>query len=87
MNSTLSAFMNSRKAWVLLLAIIGVVVMNVVGRIDHKDALDFIKWIVMAWLGAVAAEDAAAKHGQARAGAPPASSPPPQPAPPPDGAP
>lgn len=51
----------SRKAWVLLVALVGVVVMNALGRVDGAQALSAIKWLVSAWLGAVALEDAALK--------------------------
>lgn len=53
----------SRKAWVVLVAAVGVIVMNVAGRVDGAQALEAIQWIVAAWLGAQAAEDAAAKLG------------------------
>lgn len=61
MNDMLSAFFTSRKAWVLILCVVGVVVMNLTGRIDGAAALDFIQWVVSAWLGAVALEDGASK--------------------------
>jgi hypothetical protein len=51
----------SSAAIVLMLAVVGVVVMNVVGRIDGPDALDFIKWLVMAFFAKVAIEDGASK--------------------------
>jgi len=35
--------------------------MNVLGRIDGEHALSFIKWIVIANIGATALEDTAAK--------------------------
>lgn len=57
----LRALAVSRKAWVLLIAIVGVVAMNIAGRVNGEDALSFIKWMVVAWFGAVAAEDAAKK--------------------------
>lgn len=52
----------SRKAWVVLLAIIGAVLLAALGRISAAESLEFVKWIVVAWLGAIAAEDAAEKH-------------------------
>jgi hypothetical protein len=61
MADVLSALVRSRKAWVLLLAVVGVVAMNLAGRIDGAQALDFVKWLVSAWFGAVALEDAAHK--------------------------
>lgn len=63
MKDMLSALVTSRKAWVLLLAVIGVVVMNVAGRVTGEQTIDVIKWLVSAWFGAVALEDAAEKHG------------------------
>jgi len=61
MSNMLGALVQSRKAWVLLLAIAGVVVMNVAGRVSGEEALSFIKWLTAAWFGAVAVEDAAKK--------------------------
>jgi hypothetical protein len=61
MNAMISSLATSRKAWVLLVAVVGAVVMNVAGRIDGEKALEFIKWIVMTWLGAQAYEDAHVK--------------------------
>jgi hypothetical protein len=61
MADMLKALAKSRKAWVLLIAIVGVIAMNVAGRIDGTQAIDFIKWLVSAWFGAVALEDAALK--------------------------
>ncbi len=61
MASVFMALAQSRKAWVVLAAVVGVIVMNVTGRVPGERALDFIKWIVMTWLGAQAAEDAAGK--------------------------
>jgi len=53
----ISLMFQSRKAVVLVFAIAGVVLMNCVGRIDGEKALDFIKWVVTAWLAAQALED------------------------------
>jgi hypothetical protein len=59
---------SSSKAIVVAVAVAGVILMNVTGRIDGKNALDFIMWIVAAFIGATALEDAAEK----RAGGAPA---------------
>jgi hypothetical protein len=61
MNAMIAGLASSRKAWVLLAAVVGAVVMNVAGRIDGDKALEFIKWLVMTWLGAQAYEDAHVK--------------------------
>jgi len=61
MANMISALLASRKAWVLLLCVAGAMVLNAKGQIDGPQALDFIKWVVGAWLAAVAAEDAAKK--------------------------
>lgn len=55
------ALAQSRKAWVLLLAVVCVGVLAYVGRIEGQAALDFVKWLVTAWFGAVAIEDSAHK--------------------------
>lgn len=59
--AALERLLKSSKAWVVLLAVVGVIVMNVTGRIDGARALEFIQWIVGIFLGTVAAEDVAAK--------------------------
>lgn len=71
--NVVQALLQSRKAWVVLLAVVGVVVMELVGKIGPRDALDAIKWLVSAWLGAQAAEDAASRWGGPTA--PPAGEP------------
>ena len=55
--------LGSSKAIVVLVAILGVILMEVLGRIDGTHALDTIKWLVAALIGATAAEDAASKLG------------------------
>jgi hypothetical protein len=76
----LSRLLRSSKGLLLLGSVAGVVVMNVVGRIDGERALTFIQWLVGFYFGAVAIEDGASKLR----GSPPAPSAAP-PAPPPDG--
>lgn len=44
------------KSIVMVIAVIGVIVMNVVGRIEGQAALDFIWKIVVAWSAAEAYE-------------------------------
>ena len=61
MADMLRALVTSRKAWVLLLAIVGVVAMNLAGKVTGSETLDFVKWLVGTWLAAVAAEDVAKK--------------------------
>lgn len=55
------ALAQSRKAWVLLIAIVAVVGLTAMKMIDGAQALDFVKWLVVAWFGAVAIEDGAQK--------------------------
>jgi len=59
--SGLQRLVGSSKAWVVLAAIVGIVVMNVTGRIEGTQALEAITWVVAVWLGAVAIEDGAHK--------------------------
>lgn len=47
----------SRKALVMVAAVIAVTVLAGIGKLGSAPALDFIKWIVGIWLGAQAAED------------------------------
>lgn len=61
MPNMMSAMLTSRKAWVMVVCVVGAVVLNARGQIDGPQALDFIKWVVGAWLGAVAIEDGAKK--------------------------
>lgn len=71
----LSALVQSRKAWILLLAVAGAVAMNLLGRIDGDKALDFVKWCVSAWMAATAWEDGK-KHENPPSPAPPKEDPP-----------
>lgn len=51
----------SRKAWVMMIAIVAVATLNALGRIEGDKALEFIKWVVMTWIAAQGVEDAAVK--------------------------
>lgn len=57
----IKGLITSRKALVVALAVIGCIVMNVTGRIDGSQALEFVKWVVVTWLGAHAWEEGKAK--------------------------
>ncbi len=61
--SGLQRLIGSSKAWVVLAAIIGIIVMNVYGQIEGPRALEAITWMVGIWLGAVAVEDGASNLG------------------------
>lgn len=65
MTNMLRLLAKSRKAWVLLACVAGAVVMNLMGKIDGGQALDFLWKVVTAWMATVAAEDAATKMGAA----------------------
>jgi hypothetical protein len=52
---------SSRKAIIVVTVVIGVVVLAAIGRVPQEQAMDFMKWIVVAWLGAQAYEDGAVK--------------------------
>lgn len=58
----LIALLGSRKAWIAMLSIVAVVALAALGKIDGAGALDFVKWLVSAWIGSVALEDAGAKR-------------------------
>lgn len=58
----------SRKAIVTVLVIVGVVVLAALGKVAADPALEFLKWIVIAWLGAQAYEDGAVKSAALKAG-------------------
>lgn len=57
----LSAMLGSRKAMVGLTAILAVTYLAHGGKVDGVQAMDFIKYVVMTFIGAQAMEDAA-KH-------------------------
>ena len=59
MQSKLAELLGSRKFWVSIVAIGAVVTFAVMGRIAGDQALDFIKWVIGAWLGSQAATDVA----------------------------
>lgn len=59
MGNALSKIVGSRKAILSILGIAAAVYMSKTGQVAGPDALGFIKWILMAWLGAQAAEDVA----------------------------
>ncbi len=67
---------NSSKAIVMVVAIVAICVLAGLKMIAAPDAVTFVKWVVTAWLGAVALEDAASKstspatEAQASPGAP-----------------
>lgn len=49
---------SSKKAFIMALAIVAVVVLSSLGRVPGTEALDFVKWVVVAWLGAQAYQEA-----------------------------
>lgn len=57
------------KSIVMVVAVVGACAMNVAGRVDGDKTLEFIKWIVMAWLGAEAWEAGKVKAAEKAAAA------------------
>ena len=55
----------SQKAWVVGLAVAGIVLLGALGKLPMDKATDQIKWMVLALLGAQGVEDAAGKFGTA----------------------
>jgi len=55
------ALLGSKKALIMLVAVVGAIVLAAIGKVDGQQALDFCKWVVMTWLGAQAVVDAAPK--------------------------
>jgi hypothetical protein len=51
--------LGSRKFWVSIVAIGAVITFAVLGKVAGDQAMDFIKWIIGAWLGSQAATDVA----------------------------
>jgi hypothetical protein len=71
--SGIARLMRSSTAWVALAAIIGIIVLNVLGRIESGKALDAVVTIVLAYIAKVAVEDGAEKLRLVRrGGVPPA---------------
>lgn len=62
MQDMLKALVTSRKAWILLVCAAGVIALTVAGKATTSEALDFLKWLVAAWFGAVAYEDRSRKE-------------------------
>lgn len=54
---TISRILGSRKAVFTLLAMCAAMAMAWTARITGKEALDFMKWVLGAWIFAQAAED------------------------------
>jgi hypothetical protein len=65
--SGLKRLAKSSAAIVLALAVTGAIVMAGIGRISGDQALDFIKWLVVAFFLKVGAEDAASKYAIGKA--------------------
>jgi hypothetical protein len=65
--------MRSSTAWVALAAIIGIIVMNVLGHIESGKALDAVVTIVLAYIAKVAVEDGAEKLRLVRRGGVPSA--------------
>ena len=53
--------LNSRKALIMLLAVVGAFLLAALGKVAGDQALEFVKWVVMTWLGAQAVVDAATR--------------------------
>ena len=55
----------SSTALLGILAIAAAITMSIYGRIEGQSALDFVKWVVIAYFTKVAVEDGAEKFGTA----------------------
>jgi hypothetical protein len=81
MGNALSRIVGSRKAILSILGIVCVMYMSKSGQVSGTEALGFIKWVLMAWLGAQAAEDVAMHLKGSHPGNPPPVGSTPAPAP------
>ena len=61
MTDAIRNLISSRKGIIVIATIVSVVVLAALGRLEQESTLEFLKWIVAAWLGAQAYEDAAIK--------------------------
>lgn len=68
MKEAIGNLLSSRKAIVTILVVVGVIVLAALGRLAAEPAMEFLKWIVIAWLGAQAYEDGAVKSAAIKAG-------------------
>ena len=55
----LTQFLQSRRAWLSVLAIVAVAVLTGFGRVSAQDFVAFLKWTVTVWVGSMAAETSA----------------------------
>jgi hypothetical protein len=58
MTGSILSLLTSRKAIVMLFSIIAVSALAALGKIAGNDALDFVRWVVLVWIGSQAAVDA-----------------------------
>ena len=58
MKDALIELTSSKKAIVMSLAIVATVILASVNRITGPQAIDFVKWVVITWIGAQAYQDA-----------------------------
>jgi len=65
----LKGLLQSRKAWISIVAILVIGALAGLAKVGVKDAVEFIKWVVTLWVGGIVAEDAASKLGYARVAA------------------
>jgi len=68
MLEALRNLISSRKAIVVMMVVVGVVVLAGLGRVQQEQAMEFLKWIVVAWLGAQAYEDGSVKAAALKSG-------------------
>jgi hypothetical protein len=57
----LKRLLQSSKAWVVAVAMAGVTLLTILGRVTSIEALDAIKWLAITFIGATALEDSARK--------------------------
>lgn len=57
MDNAFSKIFGSKKAVLSILGIACAMVLAYTGKVTGLETLDFIKWVLMAWLSAQAAED------------------------------
>jgi hypothetical protein len=61
MKEAWTSLLSSRKAWVVMLALVAITVLASLGKVAGELAIDVIKWVVVTWLGAQAFEDSKVK--------------------------
>jgi hypothetical protein len=62
MLEAINRLLSSRKALMMLAAVIAATTLASLGKVTGTEALEFVKWVVLVWIGAQAAVDAVTRR-------------------------